>query len=142
MPEGNWTTNQAMQHLESKLNGLREIMLANDVRYSERFEALKAANASALASADRALAKAEAASEKRFDNTNEWRQTMSDMTRTLMSRTEAISMYESNSEKIDDLMSRVKGIEGQSAGKLAFWGYVIGAVGLGLSIFVFVKGLK
>jgi len=88
-----WTVDTAVAHLLA-------VIALNDRRYEERFAqaqiALKAALdaqekavAAALASADRAVTKAEEASTNRFDAVNEFRATLADQQRTLMPRAEA-----------------------------------------------------
>lgn len=70
-----------------------------------RFEAVNLTTSSALASADKATLKAEAAAEKRFEGVNEFRSTLADQQRNLMPRAEVEIMVKSINEKIDSLNS-------------------------------------
>lgn len=68
-----------------------------------RFESVTINTNAALAAADRAVNKAEAASEKRFDAVNEFRATLSDQQRTLMPRAESEILIRGLNDKIDAL---------------------------------------
>src|ERR1700733_15103745 len=79
-----------------------------DMRFSDiqksvdvALTAQKDAVAAALAAADRAIAKAEVATEKRFENSNEWRNTVETLQRTYMPRTEITQILSSFSDKIE-----------------------------------------
>ncbi len=113
------------------LETLREYLLtliaANEVKYSERFEASqRAINAAflaqqtamqtaltaqktavdiALGAADRAVTKAEIAAEKRFESVNEFRSTLSDQQNTFMPRGETTALFKSMDEKISGIQS-------------------------------------
>jgi DNA-binding helix-hairpin-helix protein with protein kinase domain len=120
---------------------LRDILAANDKRYEQRYEAsqnavrdafsaqTQAINA-ALASADRAVSKAEIAAEKRFEGVNEFRAQLGDQQRTLMPRTEAENRLNTLAEKIGVLEGFRT--EQLSKGTGASEGYrlAIGVVGL------------
>ncbi len=69
-------------------NHISDLMRAADKRYEQRFDAQEKAVKDALASADRAVNKAETASEKRLDSVNEFRKTLSDQTGTFLTRAE------------------------------------------------------
>lgn len=74
--------------LSEKISGLANISDERDRRYEDRFGAMDEKNTLALASSEKAIAKAEIAQEKRFDNTNEWRAAMQDRDRNQMPRVE------------------------------------------------------
>lgn len=57
-----------------------------ELRNEQRFQAQEKAVIAAMLSADRAVAKAEAASEKRFESVNEFRGTLSDQVRLFIPR--------------------------------------------------------
>jgi hypothetical protein len=69
-----------------------------EVFYTRRFEDLDAKTTLALAAADKAVTKAEIATEKRFEGVNEFRATLADQAARLMPREEASSKF-SNIEK-------------------------------------------
>lgn len=58
---------------------LAQIMNERDSQYRQRFDAQEKAVAAALAAAKEAVVKAETASDRRFENTNEWRATVNDI---------------------------------------------------------------
>jgi hypothetical protein len=97
---------------------------------TEAFQAQEKAVAAAMLSADRAVAKAEAASEKRFESVNEFRSAMNDQSRSFISRNEAEQRMLSNAEKVDGLAIRLERIEGRGQGLNAGWAILTGAVGL------------
>jgi len=102
--KGGWT-------IETLRAYLLALMISNDVKYSERFEAQQTAMHTALTaqqtameaalkSAERAVLKAELASDKRFESVNEFRATLADLQKTYMSRLEAMAMFKSIDEKL------------------------------------------
>ena len=91
---------------------LLALIKAKDARYAERFESSQIALSAALAaqrlSVDAALTaqkeavrKAETSSEKRFESVNEFRLTLSDQQRTLMPRTEVLTLIKTTEDKLD-----------------------------------------
>jgi len=81
-----------------------------DVRFEAQEKAVAAALAAqekavaaALAAAKEAVTKAENATERRFENSNEWRNTVETLQRTYMPRTEANQIASSMTEKIEAL---------------------------------------
>ncbi len=65
-----------------------------EVFYNSRLEDLDARTTLALAAADKAVTKAETATEKRFEGVNEFRQTLADQANTLLPRSEANNRFE------------------------------------------------
>lgn len=100
-----------------------------------RFEDLEKAVTVALSSAEKAVVKAETATEKRFEATNEFRQQLSDQTNTFIPRPEYAAQYKSLEEKVSMLTDRMNQDKGQdiSMGKIYA---AIGAVGAILGIIV------
>jgi hypothetical protein len=88
-----------------------------------RFAAQEAAVDAALASADRAVAKAEAAAEKRFEGVNEFRAALNDNTRLLMPRSESEQAIKSINEKLETLTARINAREerGRGVGDMVGW---------------------
>src|ERR1035437_6650504 len=112
-----------------------------DMRLTERdqwinakFIDQKEAVDAALASADRAVQKAETTSETRFAGINEFRSTLSDQQKMLMTRTEYDSNHKSLVEKIDGVSSRLDKMDGKSSGTNAIWLIFVSIVGLVLGI--------
>ena len=98
----------------------------------------------ALAASDKAILKAEVAVEKRFESVNEFRQTLSDQTKSFISRVEFDALRDTNAARITDLSSRLDKIEGKAAGLNAGWLYLLGGLAtfgtiVSLVIAIFVK---
>jgi hypothetical protein len=87
-----------------------------------------AKSAASLAASDKAISKAEAATEKRFESVNEFRQTLSDQTKSFISKVEFEALRDTNGSRIADLASRLDKIEGKSVGLNAGWIYVLGGL--------------
>lgn len=124
-----------------------------DKRYQQRFEAQ-----------EKAIAKAEMASEKRFEGVNEFRAQLTDQATTFLPRTEYYAAHNSLSDKmtvgaeamtskieasnkafaerIDDLRESRDKKEGQSTGINASWVILIGAVALIESLVVIFLAFK
>lgn len=96
----------------------------------------------ALASSDKASAKADAAMEKRFDSVNEFRQTLSDQTQTFLPRAEYTARHSALIDKVDDLKAAIFKIEGKSSGLSAGWGYLVGIFGLIATIVAVIIALR
>lgn len=87
--------------------------------YDERFDALQLA-----------ITKAEASSAEKFANTNEWRNSYDDLTRTYMPRAESEAKFTALSARVDVLSESVKKIENVKQGGNIVWAYLISAVSL------------
>ena len=87
----------------AQIINLHTLIDANDKSYNQRFDNVVEATKSALAASDRAVNKAEVASEKRFDAVNEFRATLSDQQRNLMPRNEVEILINGLNEKVDSL---------------------------------------
>ena len=87
----------------AQLAQINVLINANDKAYNQRFENVTTATNAALAASDRAVQKAEAASEKRFDAVNEFRATLADQQRNLMPRGEVEILVKGINDKIDAL---------------------------------------
>jgi hypothetical protein len=136
-------------YVETRFNLLTEAtkdaLAAADLRYQQRFEAQKTALDAArvadkemvtasLASADRAVLKAEAASERRFESVNEFRATLTDQQRTFIPRAEVEVLIRALSDKVSSLESRQDRYDNQRRGAVGGWGYAVGAIGFVLMI--------
>lgn len=97
----------------------------------------------ALAASDKAIQKSEMATEKRFESVNEFRGTLSDQTRTFISRVEFEALRSSYVDRLAELQQRLERVEGHSAGLSAGWVYLLGgiaAVGTIISMVVMLSG--
>jgi chromosome condensin MukBEF ATPase and DNA-binding subunit MukB len=137
--------NEKSSAVERRFADFMVLMEANDRRYSERVDlaqraidaalaAQKEAVKSALDAADRAVAKAETASEKRFEGVNEFRAQLGDQQRTLMPRAEAEIRFNQVSAAIDVLRQAQTEIRSAKGGVKEGWGWAVGAAGFLLTL--------
>jgi len=119
--------------MDSK-NELLGIMDEREKRYNERHAALEKSFLLAMSSADKAVQKAETASERRFDSVNEFRSTLADQQRTLIPRAEVEVLINSINERISDLKQQLDTLKAERQGIKGGWGYAVGVVGLVLVI--------
>ncbi len=140
MPEtstGKELLTQEIADLEKRMSVLMDerrsffvmLMAEHSKRYDLRFESAEKAVSQALTAAKEAVAKAETASEKRFDSVNEFRNTLKDQQSTLMPRIEADNRFKAVEEKIDALKGS------SAAGANWLWGLIISFV-VGVAIVV------
>jgi hypothetical protein len=79
---------------------------------------------------DKAVTKAETATEKRFESVNEFRSALNDSNRLLMPRAEAERALQTLSEKLDTLTQRVNAKDDQNTGKGQSWALILSGVSL------------
>lgn len=77
-----------------------------------------------------AIAKADTATEKRFESVNEFRAQMADQSALFISRREVEAMVNANADKVASLTDRINRSEGRGMGMNQIWGYIVGAIGL------------
>jgi hypothetical protein len=110
---------------------LREHILAliveKDLRDQQRFEAQSSAIAAALLAAEKAVTKAEVATERRFEGVNEFRQALSDQTASFITRVEWEAQRKAEDERVRTLSARVDRTEGRTGGVTGLWGYLVAA---------------
>lgn len=82
-----------------------------DKRYDQRFQAQL-----------QALQKSDAATEKRFESVNEFRNQLRDQNQTFMLRTEALSRIDANATRLDALAKAISDKEATSNGSTQVWG--------------------
>lgn len=131
--------------MNAKLEALRAVMDERHNLYSERdgsrrvavdaaFAAQKEGISAALTAADRAVNKAELATEKRFESVNEFRATLDNQQRTLIPRSEVGVIQDGLNEKITQLTKLMDQIQAERLGVKGGWGYAVGVVGFVLAI--------
>jgi hypothetical protein len=96
----------------------------------------------ALTAADRAVVKAEAATEKRFEGVNEFRQALSDQSSTFVTRIESDAVIKTINEKIDAISERQNKAEGRGGGMGAMWGYLLAAISTIIAVVMFVSNMS
>ena len=98
-----------------KVDGLTHVLalLAEmDLRNQQRFEAQGQAVVAALTSAEKAVQKAEIATEKRFESVNEFRQALNDQTKTFPSQIE----LEALSQRVDLIRDEMTAMKAEVRG--------------------------
>jgi hypothetical protein len=104
----------SLRELTAELDGVRELLISKvessrvvmderDVRYEQRFKAMDEKTSLALTASEKAVSKAETATEKRFDAVNEFRGTLSDQARLLIPREEVNARFSASDQKIEGL---------------------------------------
>lgn len=86
----------------------------------------------ALASAEKAITKADIATEKRFESVNEFRATLADQQNTFLSRPE----YDANHKNLSDRVSALETFRYESSGVLKGGSALIATMGLLISLAV------
>ncbi len=120
--------------LEQRVNALERLTDAKLANISTLIDAHAGRVALALAAADKAVAKAETATERRFESVNEFRQTLSDQTRSFLSKVEFDAVRDANAVRIADLASRLDKTEGKTVGLNAGWVYLIGGISVAATL--------
>lgn len=119
----------------------------------ERWVNQQASVEAALSAQEKAVAKAETASEKRFDSVNEFRGQLADQAARFMPRTESVQRHDSVSDRITELEKRVMQqlaqinsrldlSAGSDTGVDKAWGYLVAAIGLGGGVIGIVIGIR
>jgi hypothetical protein len=104
--------------MQTKFEATKNIADERDRRYEDRFKAMDEKTTLALASSEKAVTKAEIATEKRFDAVNEFRGSLSDLTSTMIPRAEANARFEALDSKNEDMKKEVGGLrESRSGGE-------------------------
>jgi len=144
-----WSLETAIDYLLSMMNEkdthIRTLINGNDKRYEERFGASqkalelglagqKSEISAALAAADRAVQKAETATEKRFESVNEFRGTLDNQQRTLIPRSEVDVLVKGLEAKIDQLTKQFDAMQAERMGVKGGYGYAVGIAGLLLTL--------
>jgi hypothetical protein len=122
--------NERDQRYRSQFEAVEEKGVERDRRYEDRFTAMDEKTSLALTASEKAVSKAETATEKRFDAVNEFRGQLKDQAATLLPRAESDGKFKSYDEKFEDMKKEIGALResrGESVG--AKW-----AIGLGISV--------
>jgi hypothetical protein len=114
-----WTVETLREHVLSLFDAVRTEIAAS-----------KDAATLALTAVDRAVQKAEAAAEKRFESVNEFRNTLADQQRTLMPRAETEIRFDALQKRLEAIEQRQLSVMSTGVGLRDGWGYAVGAIGL------------
>jgi uncharacterized coiled-coil protein SlyX len=120
---------------------LTALISAAEHRSDERFEAMRATIESAFTSAQIAIDKAEAATEKRFEGVNEFRAALSDQASSFVTRqtlnalvAKLEAQIERNRDDLDMLAKKIDVREGMLEGARLTVGNVIAIVTVGVAV--------
>ncbi len=129
--------------VEAHLAALRQVLDERDARYTQRAASQDKAVSSALETSEKAIIKAESATERRFEGVNEFRQTLADQAATLMPRAEytvqhdAVKAQIAASEKrINEIQSTQISLLARGGGLKEAWGYGIAVASLAMAALV------
>ena len=129
--------------LTARITALEKMLDEREDRTKERFVALDKNISTAIAAADKAVGKAESATERRFEGVNEFRQTLADQASLLMPRAEYLVQHGALAEKLESLkagieerMSLLEKFYANLQGRLwaisAIWALVVLAASIGV----------
>jgi hypothetical protein len=112
--------------LEVAMKGFEKLMEERDKRYQQRSDSQDVAVKAALENSEKAIIKAEAATERRLEGLNELRDMAIDQAGAF-ARKEDLKVYDVKLQALDET---VKTLMGRSGGIKETWGYVVGFGGL------------
>lgn len=110
MKKREWNIKTLKEHLEI-------LIKERDLKMQQHFESL-----------DRAVNKAETATEKRFESVNEFRSQLADQSRTFIPRLEVEGLLKSMNDKISDLAKLIEKIDNQKSGASLMLAYIISGI--------------
>ncbi|MEK8108874.1 hypothetical protein NKG94_36460 [Micromonospora sp. M12] len=102
--------------MEQRFNALERLFDAKLANLHTKIDAQAKEVMVALSAADKAVAKSDVATEKRFESVNEFRQTLSDQTKTFIARVEFEVVRDSHAGQIAALASRMDKLDGKGPG--------------------------
>ena len=133
-----WTIETLKEFVDDRFRLIEERITREGGQQKQEVAAALAAQkentSAAFASSEKAIIKAEVASEKRFESVNEFRATLADQQRSLMPRAEAELRMGTMERDLAQLKSAGVERRGQSTGMNQLWGYIVGGIGLALAI--------
>jgi hypothetical protein len=127
--------------LQAKIDDLRDKVQLLQEQFDRRFSSAESQTNLRIASlehlmvtvnysSEKAIAKADAANEKRFESVNEFRAQMADQSALFISRREVETLSAGMSDKIGTLTDRMNRERGRSTGIVQLAGWICGGVGL------------
>jgi hypothetical protein len=116
-----WTISTLHEHLT-------RILSERDQRYEQRFADLEKSLTVALAASEKAILKAESATERRFEAVNEFRSTLSDQATQFVTNAENDATILRISDRLEELSNRVNRSEGRGVGLNAGWVYLLAGI--------------
>jgi hypothetical protein len=120
---------------------MKTLIDANDKNYNQRFDSVIEATKNALSAADRAIIKAESATEKRFESINEFRGTLADQQHTLIPRSEVEVLIQGLSNRIKTLETYNSENVGKATEQKDVFAYIVGAIGTILAVIAYLVNI-
>lgn len=117
---------------------VNERITALDRVILEKLDAITQMGTQRAESSERAIAKVEAATEKRFESVNEFRSQLKDQAGTFMARVEIEARFTANSDRISRLELRENFNAGRAAAFALIGGTLVALIGAAIKV-VFVK---
>jgi len=115
-------------HCERRIHELERLIEAKLTTIRAIIDLQAERSVTLLASSDKAILKAEIATEKRFESVNEFRQALTDQTKTFITRVEFEAMRDTSGSRAEAISSRLDKIEGKAVGLNAGWIYLLGGL--------------
>jgi len=137
-----WTVDTLKVYVESRLNQIAAEMEVQKVAYSNYIDAVRTEMTAAFLSSEKAIAKAESASDRRFESVNEFRAQLTDQATKFMPRAESEARHAAMAEKLAIQQARLDKMEGRGSGLNAGWAYLIAAVGLAAALLSIIFTLR
>lgn len=111
---------QTRRVVESKIEALDRLTDAKFVTFRTLIDAQAEKVALALAAADKAVSKAETATEKRFESVNEFRGQLNDQSRQFMPRSEADQLVQQLTQRVRELADAAAGFMPRTEASVLF----------------------
>jgi hypothetical protein len=128
------THEPSLREVTIDLDSFKKLMDERDRRYEERFRATDEKTGLALTSSEKAVAKAEVATEKRFDAVNEFRGQLKDQAATLLPRAEANIEFNSLRKDLEEVKRSSLTSQGRASGFTASWGIAVSVALLAIAL--------
>lgn len=119
-----------VKQIEMALSAADKLEVGRIQTVHEKTDAVIAEMGTINNASEKAIAKAEASVEKRFDTYDKAVQALRDLVNNAMPRAEVITLVKASTDKIGDLTDRINRTEGKGAGMGQIWGYIVGAGGV------------
>jgi hypothetical protein len=121
--------------IEASAVAFKELMHERDLRYTERAKSQDTAVATAMASAEKAILKAETATEKRLEGLNELKGMAENQAATFARKAEVELAQTAQDKRIDELTRQFEARQSHSMGIGTAFAYFVGACGVLLAVF-------
>lgn len=124
----------ALARLEERILQLDRLTEAKFVTLRTLMDSQAEKVALALNASDKAVTKAEVATEKRFESVNEFRGQLDDQAKQLVTRVEFNALRDSIVDKVDEIRRHADRDQGRGAGLQQGWGYLVALISVAIAI--------